>query len=110
LNQADVQATSGGNNFNNYFNNTNPNSNSPAGRSDTAIDPSFLNVVQRTGATATTTAGNHLVQAGATFQTWGITAGVDILYLVSGTGTTNAIHYSILSVDSETQITVGETL
>lgn len=96
--------------YNDYFNNTNANTNYPLGVHALAIDPQFVNVVQRTGATATTTAGNHLVQVGATFVTWGITPGVDVVTLISGTGTTNGVHYSILTVDSETQITTGETL
>lgn len=75
----------------------------------TATNPSFTSVTQRTGTTATTTAGNHLVQSGATFVTWGVTAGVDCVYITSGTGVTAGI-YGILSVDSETQITTDITL
>lgn len=80
------------------------------GASDlTASNPSFTSLTQRTGSTATTTAGNHLVQSGATFVTWGITAGVDCVYISAGTGVTAGI-YGILSVDSETQITADITL
>lgn len=93
--------------YNNYFNNTTDIGTAAAwskGKNDKALDPQFTNVVQRTGATATTTSGNHLVQSGATFQTWGITPGTDYLYIKSGTGTAVGV-YGIASVDSETQIT-----
>lgn len=99
--------TAGIDDYNDYFNNTNDvnaAANWQKGANDIAINPSFTNAVQRTGSTATTTAGNHLVQSGATFVTWGITPGVDFLYVKSGTGVT-AQKYGILSVDSETQIT-----
>lgn len=96
-------------NNNTFFNNTSDVTNWVKGKSDIALDPQFSSVTERTGATATTTAGNHLVQAGATFQTWGVTAGSNYLCVLSGTGPT-ATMYSILSVDSETQITTGETL
>ncbi len=76
---------------------------------DIAINPSFTSVQQRTGSTATTTTGNHLVQTGATFQTWGVTAGTHYLRLISGTGITVGV-YGIASVDSETQITADITL
>lgn len=79
------------------------------GANDIAVNPSFTSITQRTGSTATTTAGNHLVQSGATFVTWGITAGIDCVYISAGTGVTAGI-YGILSVDSETQITVDITL
>lgn len=97
---------------NNYYNNTTDvtaAANWQKGANDIALDPQFTSVQQRTGSTATTTAGNHLVQAGATFQTWGVTAGTHYLRLVSGTGVT-AGYYGIASVDSETQITTDITL
>lgn len=98
--------------YNDFFNNTNDVTSAAdwqKGANDIAVNPSFTSVTQRTGATATTTAGNHLVQSGATFQTWGITAGVDCVYISAGTGVTAGV-YGILSVDSETQITVDITL
>lgn len=103
---ADTQVT-GYDDFNNYFNNTADVSAAAQwqkGANDTAIAPSFTNVTQALGSTATTTAGNHLVQSGATFQTSGVVAGRDFLYVVSGTGVTAGV-YGIASVDSETQIT-----
>lgn len=104
--------TSGIDNYNNYYNNTNDvdaATNWQKGANDKALDPVFTSVAQRTGSTATTTAGNHLVQSGATFQTWGVTAGRDFVYISAGTGVTAGI-YGILSVDSETQITADITL
>ncbi len=97
--------------YNNYFNNTNDvndNTKWMKGPHDLAVDPSFSSVTQRTGSTATTTAGNHLVQPGATFVTWGVAVG-DVIHVKSGTGPTAGL-YTILTVDSETQITTNETL
>lgn len=76
---------------------------------NTAIDPQFVNAVQRKGTTAITTTGNHLVDSTALFQTWGIVPGQDYLRIRSGTGVTATV-YGIVSVDSETQITVDNTL
>jgi hypothetical protein len=101
-------------NFNNYHNNdadVSAASQWQKGPNDTAIAPAFASVGQVTGSTATTTAGNHLVQSGATFQTGAIpvVAGRDYVYVVSGTGVTAGI-YGILSVDSDTQITTDIAL
>jgi hypothetical protein len=98
--------------YNCYYNNTDDvtsAANWQKGANDIAVDPAFTNVQQRTGTTATTTSGNHLVQTGATFTTWGITAGTHYLHIVSGTGVTTGV-YGIDSVDSETQITTDVTL
>lgn len=95
---------------NNYYNNTLDISAAgkwSKGPSDIALDPE-LSTVERYGATATTTAGDHLVQSGATFQTWGIAAG-DYVMISGGTGPTAGI-YTVLTVDSETQLTTVETL
>lgn len=96
-------------NYNDYFNNTANGANISIMSGDVTLDPQFTNVGQVTGATATTTAGNHLVQAGATFVTSGVVAGRDYVYVISGTGVTAGV-YGILSVDSETQITADITL
>lgn len=109
LSHADANQNGGYSDYNDFYNNTTDRSNFAAGPNDVAVNPSFVDVVQRTGSTATTTAGNHLVQAGATFVTWGVTAGRDFVYIKSGTSVTAGI-YGILSVDSETQITVDVTL
>lgn len=98
--------------YNNFYNNTADVTASTKWQKqihDVAIDPLFTSVQQRTGSTATTTTGNHLVQSGATFQTWGVTAGTHYLRLTSKTGATAGM-YGILSVDSETQITTDITL
>lgn len=103
---ADTQ-TVGYDDYNDYFNNTSDVSAATQwqkGPNDIAVNPSFANVAQITGTTATTTAGNHLVQSGATFVTSGVTAGRDCVHIISGTGVTVGI-YGIASVDSETQIT-----
>jgi hypothetical protein len=93
--------------FNNYYNNTADVSAATQwqkGANDVAVNPQFSGVAQITGSTATTAAGNHLVQTGATFITSGVVAGRDFLHVKSGTGVTAGI-YGISSVDSETQIT-----
>lgn len=95
--------------YNDYFNNTTNRTNFLTGDHDLAVNPGFTNTTQITGTTATTTAGNHLVQSGATFQTAGVTAGRDFIYIKSGTGVTAGI-YGIASVDSQTQITTDITL
>lgn len=96
-------------NYNNFYNNTTNRTSWKGGLNDLAVDPTFTSITQRTGSTATTTAGNHLVQTGATFTTWGVTAGTHYLIIKSGTGVTAGI-YGITSVDSETQITTDVTL
>lgn len=111
ISSADVQ-TAGSMDRNNFYNNTNDINDATKwqkGPNDLALDPTFTSVTQRSGSTATTTAGNHLVQSGATFQTWGVTASRDYVYISAGTGVTAGI-YGILSVDSETQITADITL
>lgn len=95
--------------YNDFFNNTTDVSNWNKGLHDISVDPQFADVVERTGSTATTTAGSHLVQPGATFITWGITPGVDYIYVSFGTGITSGV-YGIASVDSETQITTDVNL
>lgn len=111
VSHADTQ-TVGYDDYNNYFNNTADVSAAgqwQKGSHDTALNPAFSNAVQLTGATATTTSGNHLVQSGATFVSSGVVAGRDFIYIKSGTGVTAGI-YGIVSVDSETQITTDITL
>lgn len=91
--------------YNDYFNNTNDVSSSTQwqkGSHCTSINPVFTGVGQLTGLTATTTAGNHLIQSGADFS--GVVPDRDFLVLISGSGTT-AGTYGIASVDSATQIT-----
>jgi hypothetical protein len=98
--------------YNNYYNNATDVNDAAAwqkGAHDLAVDPQFANVQQITGSTATTTAGNHLVQTGATFVSSGVVAGRDCVQIISGTGVTAGI-YGIASVDSETQITTDIAL
>lgn len=95
--------------YNNFYGNTTDVVTWVKESTDTAIDPSFQGVSVVSGATATTAASNRLVQSGATFQTSGVVAGRDTVYIASGTLVT-AGFYGILSVDSETQITVDITL
>ncbi len=111
LSIADVQASVGQGDYNNFFNNTSDFTANhwQRGVNDLALNPLFTSVAQVKGTTATTTAGNHLVDSGQTFVTKGVTAGRDYVYVVSGTGVTVGI-YGILSVDSETQITTDITL
>jgi hypothetical protein len=93
---------------NDFYNNTTDVTNCAKGASDIALDPTFTSVTERSGTTATTTAGNHLVDSTATFSTWGVTTS-DFVCIVSGTGPTAGV-YQIASVDSETQITTTQTL
>lgn len=98
--------------YNTYFNNTTDISDTTKmqkGANDIALNPSFTSMTERSGSTATTTTGNHLVQSGATFQTWGVAAG-DFMYVVSGTGITNPGIYEIQTVDSENQVTFVQSI
>lgn len=94
--------------YNDLFGNTANTSQAVLSKNCITTDPAFTSVVTRSGSTATTTAGNHLVQSGASFVTWGIVAG-DVIRIKTGTGVTLK-NYQILSVDSETQITTVQTL
>lgn len=107
ITHADTQSV-GYDSYNDYFGNTADVTNWTKGTTSIATSPAF-SLTSISGTTATTTAGNHLVQTGATFQTSGVTAGRDYLYIVSGTGPTVGV-YGIASVDSETQITTDVTL
>lgn len=102
--------------YNCFYNNTAPLTNATYGKHDLqgTVDPAFTSLTERSGTTATTntTGGNHLLQTGATFVTWGIVAGQDYVY-VSGAGSGTAVAvggYGILSVDSETQLTLDVTV
>ena len=91
--------------YNDYFNNTADVSNWTKGANDIATNPTFTSVAQVVVTTATTSnTGNTLVKAGATFQTSGVTAGRDCVYISSTSGTVGI--YGIVSVDSETQLTL----
>ncbi len=107
----DAQAV-GFDDYNNYYNNDSDHTASKwqKGVNDLAVNPSFTNVAQVTGATATITSGNHIVQSGATFVSSGVTAGRDYVYYHTGSGAGVKGIYGILSVDSETQITVDLAL
>jgi len=93
-------------NYDNYncfaFNTTNA-TNWTLGPNSITTTPTFANVSQVTGATATTS-GSVLTQAGATFVTSGVTAGRDFIYIVSGTGITAGV-YGITNV-AETALTL----
>lgn len=86
-------------NFNTFYNNGTDVTNVTKGANDIALNPQFKNVSQLTGSTATTS-GSVLTQSGGDFSS--VTDGVDFLYLISGTGTTNGITYRILSHTSTT--------
>jgi hypothetical protein len=72
-------------NYNSFFNNTDDYSGTVAGTNDVTIDPEFVNAVQITGFTATTS-GNDLTQPGADFST--VIDNQDFCHIVSGTGVT----------------------
>ena len=95
--------------YNNFYGNTTDVSTWVKDPTDTAVNPSFASVSVVSGTTATTAASNQLRQAGATFQSSGVVAGRDYVYIVSGTLVTAGV-YGILTVDSETQLTLDITL
>ncbi len=93
--------------FNNFYNNTTDVSNVTLGANVTTTNPSFQGVSQIALTTATTSnTGNTLTKTGATFVTSGVTAGRDFVYISSTSGTVGI--YTISSVDSETQLTLGQ--
>lgn len=93
-------------NFNDFNNNATDVTNVTKGASDIATAPAFQNATQVTVTTGTSSnTGNTLTKAGATFQTSGVTAGRDFVYCTAGC-TTGL--YTISSVDSETQLTLGQ--
>ena len=109
ISHADVQTTIL-DDYNNYYNNTNDvnaSANWQKGANDLALDPRFANVAQITGTTATTSnTGNTLVHTGKTFITSGVVAGRDFVYISNGGAGATAGKYGIVSVDSETQLTL----
>lgn len=84
--------------YNDFFNNTADVTNATKGPNCSTLTPSFTSVTQTKG-TNGTTSGSVLTSSGATFPAF--TAGVDFLYLVSGTGITAGV-YGIVSNTSTT--------
>jgi len=106
---ADTQSV-GYDNYNNYYNNTADVSAAgqwQKGAQSIALAPAFTNVAQITGTAATTSnTGNTLIDATKTFVTSGVVAGRDYVHITSTSGTAGI--YEITSVDSETQLTLGQ--
>lgn len=82
--------------YNNYYNNTSDCNTYET--NNTAINPSFTDMSQLTGSTATTSSST-LTQSGGDFST--VTDGVDFIQIISGTGVT-AGFYPITSHTSNT--------
>lgn len=92
--------------YNNFYNNTNDVSAATQwqkGRNDISVAPSFANVAQVTGTTATSST-TTLTDSGKNFTTAGVVAGRDFLYVISGTGATAGI-YGITAVGTTTLTT-----
>lgn len=100
VNHADVQ-TIGFDNYNDYFNNTTDVSNWTKGANDSVLNPTFTNVAQVTGTTATY-AGSTLTDGAANFSN--VVDNQDFIYIVSGTGVT-AGQYLITSHTATTVTT-----
>ena len=101
---ADTQ-TIGYDNYNDYFNNTNDVSAAgqwQKGANDAAINPAFTNVTQILGTTGAFVAGgSKLVDTSKDFTALGVTAGVDIVHIRSGSGVTEGMA-GILSISTTT--------
>lgn len=92
--------------YNNNGSNVDSSANWQIGPNSVTTNPAFTNVTEITGTGATTSnSGNTLVDSGATFVTAGITVD-DYVHIISTSGTVGK--YTISSVDSETQITLGQ--
>jgi len=97
--------TSNYDNYNAFNNNTTNATNWTLGPSSVTTAPGFTSVSQVVVTTATTAnAPNTLTKAGATFITSGVVAGRDYVNITSTGGTAGI--YGIVSVDSETQLTL----
>lgn len=94
--------TIGFDNNNCYYNNTTNATNWTLGVDSVTTNPSFANVGELTGATATTS-GSVLTQSGGDFST--VTDDQDCVYIVSGTGVTAGM-YPITS-HTATTLTLG---
>lgn len=85
-------------NYNDYYNNDTPVTNWPMGFNEQALNPTFTNVTQLKG-TSATSATNVLTMSGATDLS-GVLAGRDHVYLSAGTGTGIALNvYGITAVN-----------
>lgn len=101
---ADTQ-TNGYDDYNNYFNNTNDVSAAgqwQKGANDIAVNPSFTNVTQLLGtAGAFAAGGSKLIDTTKDFIALGVTAGIDIIHIRSGTGVTEGMA-GIVSISTTT--------
>lgn len=84
--------------YNDYFNNTTDVSNFPKGPHDLALNPTFTNVIQVTGTTATSSGSVLTVSGGGVGS---LVPGQDYLQIKSGTGVTVGM-YGITGVTSTT--------
>ncbi len=97
--------------YNDFYNNTNLSANWAPGSSDKSLDPQFANLGQiaNTSANYATSSTNVLTDNNQTF-TGNVTADVDVVYLVSGSGTGfQAGLYPIHAVGTHT-LTLGDRL
>lgn len=84
VNHASTQTT-GVDDFNDYYNNTTNATNWTLGANSITTNPTFTNVAQLSGTTASTS-GSVLTQSGGDFST--VTDNQDFVYIISGTGVT----------------------
>lgn len=111
FNSTDVQTAYLGD-FNDYFNNTNTNTNMGEAAHDVKVNPSFVNVKQVTQTGTVTTSGAVLTDTGASFVTAGVTAGQDFLVMkTASTCTTPLTNTKVLiTAVAATTLTVSTAL
>lgn len=88
--------------YNNFYNNTTTASLYSIDVTDISLNPSYTNVTELTGSTATTS-GSVLTQSGGDFST--VTDNVDYVYIVSGTGITAGMY--LITSHTSTTITLN---
>lgn len=88
--------------YNNFYNNTTTASLYSIDVTDISLNPSFTDVTELTGSTATTS-GSVLTQSGGDFSS--VTDNVDYVYIVSGTGITAGMY--LITSHTSTTITLN---
>ncbi len=95
-------------NFNDYYNNTADVSQFTKGASDVALAPTFTNVTQKVNVGTVSSSTNVLTDTGADFSS--ITDNVDIVNIVSGTGTGFATGAYLITAHGATTLTLSSNL
>ncbi len=105
VDQTTTQQQSNDGDWNNYYNNTTDITRFSKSANDRALNPSYTDVAEIAGSTATTS-GSVLTQSGGDFST--VTDSVDYLHVFSGTGVTTGGY--LITSHTGTTLTVNNAL